>query len=300
MSGATQDGGGRPMSVFARVSEGLAAVLALALWAGAGAAQTAPPARVVSMNLCTDQLALMLAAPGQLISVSYLAHDGAVAPLRDAARALPANHGLAEEIYMLQPDLVLAGRYSTVATVAMLQRLGVPVIRFEPENSLDEIEGALTQMGAALGREAEAEALIAGFRADRTRLAASLRDARAGTEGPRAVLYSARGWTGGSRTLSGDILREAGLRNIADELGLTWGGMVTLESLLMADPDRLILGQPGRSPDGWSEARALLHHPALRHSRAYRAGVAANDRDWVCGTPHVLDAIARLIDETTP
>ncbi|PTX03323.1 ABC transporter substrate-binding protein [Pararhodobacter aggregans] len=288
------------MSVFARVSEGLAAVLALALWAGAGAAQTAPPARVVSMNLCTDQLALMLAAPGQLISVSYLAHDGAVAPLRDAARALPANHGLAEEIYMLQPDLVLAGRYSTVATVAMLQRLGVPVIRFEPENSLDEIEGALTQMGAALGREAEAEALIAGFRADRTRLAASLRDARAGTEGPRAVLYSARGWTGGSRTLSGDILREAGLRNIADELGLTWGGMVTLESLLMADPDRLILGQPGRSPDGWSEARALLHHPALRHSRAYRAGVAANDRDWVCGTPHVLDAIARLIDETTP
>ena len=65
MSGATQDGGGRPMSVFARVSEGLAPVLALALWAGAGSAQTAPPARVVSMNLCTDQLALMLAISRQ-------------------------------------------------------------------------------------------------------------------------------------------------------------------------------------------------------------------------------------------
>ncbi|WP_083195023.1 ABC transporter substrate-binding protein [Pararhodobacter sp. CCB-MM2] len=288
------------MSVFARVSDALILALGLGLAALPGAAQTAPPTRVVSMNLCTDQLALMLAAPGQLISVSYLAHDGAVAPLQAAARALPANHGLAEEVYLLQPDLVLAGRFSTVATVAMLQRLGVPVIRFEPENSLDDIEAALRQMGAALGRTAQAEALIEDFRADRARLAAHLAERRHGSEGPRAVLYSSRGWTGGSETLSGDILREAGLRNLADDLGLSWGGMVALESLLLADPDRLILGQPARNPEGWSEARALLHHPALRHSRAYRAGVAANDRDWVCGTPFVLQAIARLIDETTP
>ena len=33
------------------------------------------PARVVSMNLCTDQLAMMLAAPGQLVSVSHLATE---------------------------------------------------------------------------------------------------------------------------------------------------------------------------------------------------------------------------------
>ncbi len=298
MSGVTQDGGAPLMSVFRHVSEALALVLALAVPAGAQPPEA--PRRVVSMNLCTDQLALMLAAPGQLVSVSYLAHDGVVAPLQEAARALPANHGLAEEVYLLQPDLVLAGRYSTVATVAMLQRLGVPVIRFEPENSLDDIEASLAQMGAALGRDAEARAAIARFRQDRALLATHAAQVRAGAEGPRAVLYSARGWTGGSQTLSGDILRAAGLRNLADELGLAWGGMVALESLLIADPDRLILGQPGHSPEGWSEARALLHHPALRHSRAYGAGVAANDRDWVCGTPYVLGAIARLIDGTAP
>ncbi|MEL6267927.1 MAG: ABC transporter substrate-binding protein, partial [Pseudomonadota bacterium] len=45
-----------------------------------GAASTAaaqPPARVVSMNLCTDQLAMLIASPGQLVSVSYLARDPA-------------------------------------------------------------------------------------------------------------------------------------------------------------------------------------------------------------------------------
>ena len=55
----------------------LAVMLALA---GPVAAQ--PPQRVVSMNLCTDQLAMMLAGPGQLISVSHLGHDPAVSPPR--------------------------------------------------------------------------------------------------------------------------------------------------------------------------------------------------------------------------
>ena len=45
-----------------------------AAWAEADA--PAPvPARVVSINLCTDQLAMLLAAPGQLLSVSHLARE---------------------------------------------------------------------------------------------------------------------------------------------------------------------------------------------------------------------------------
>ena len=38
------------------------------------------PQRVVSMNLCTDQLAMLIARPGQLHSVSHLASDGEMRP----------------------------------------------------------------------------------------------------------------------------------------------------------------------------------------------------------------------------
>ena len=48
-----------------------ALILSLAPAAPAGAA----PLRVVSINLCTDQLAMLLAAPGQLVSVTHLARD---------------------------------------------------------------------------------------------------------------------------------------------------------------------------------------------------------------------------------
>ena len=67
------------------------------------------PRRVVSINLCTDQLAMMMAGPGQLVSVSHLAGDPTYSTMPEAAAAYPANRGLAEEVYLLKPDLVLAG-----------------------------------------------------------------------------------------------------------------------------------------------------------------------------------------------
>ncbi len=46
------------------------------------------PQRVVTVNLCLDQIALRLAAPGQLVGLSYLSHDPRLSVLADRARAI--------------------------------------------------------------------------------------------------------------------------------------------------------------------------------------------------------------------
>jgi len=280
------------LAALCRVSAGALAVALSGAAAVPAAAGAEPPRRVVSMNLCTDQLALMLAAPGQLVSVSYLAQDPAASPLAEAARAVPGNRGLAEDIVLLRPDLVLAGRFSATATVAMLERLGVPVVRFEPEDSLDDVEANLHRMGEVLGQPARAAALVAEFRAGRAALAARV----AAIPPARAAIWQARGWSPGRVSLAGDILAAAGLHNIAGDLGLTWGGVLALETLLLAAPEVLVLGGSGYGAgEGHSQARALLSHPALRGLPAHARGVALTDRDWICGTPHVLAAVGRLI-----
>lgn len=243
------------------------------------------PERVVSMNLCTDQLALMLADPGQLISVSYLAQDPDASPMATEAARLPANHGQAEEIWQLRPNLVLAGRYTTRTTVSMLERLGVPVIIFEPENDFGAIRSGLRQMGEALGQQARAAAAIRQFDAGLAALA-SLPGPR-----PRAALYSAGGYSSGTQTLSGQILAAAGYANAAQELGLTGGGLLALEALLMAEPDMIV---EGRRYAGTSLAQQLLDHPALARLHQTSAHQVLSDRDWICGTPWVLRAVRRL------
>ncbi len=165
----------------------LAAMLAIALPAFPAAAASMPQ-RVVSMNLCTDQMAMLIAAPGQLYSVSFLAADPISSVLAPQAGRYAVNHGQAEEIFLMQPDLVLAGTYTTGATVDLLRRLGIRVEQFAPENSFDDIRASLRRMGDVLGQPQRAEELVADL--DR-RLAAVKVGDHAGMTAARSALPEA-------------------------------------------------------------------------------------------------------------
>jgi iron complex transport system substrate-binding protein len=240
----------------------------------------------VSINLCTDQLAMMLAAPGQLVSVSDLAADPHSSAMAETARAYPVNQGRAEEVYLLAPDLVLAGAYTDPATVQMLRRVGLRVEQFDTARSLGDTRDRIAQMARVLGREDAGTALIAEFDA---RLAAL--ETEAGPR-PRAALYHPNGYTLGGGTLADDILRAAGFRNLAAAMA-QFGGTLPLEQLVMAAPDLLISAAP---LPGASRSEAVLGHPALDALRKGRAGLRITSPDWICGTPHVLNAVERLTE----
>jgi len=265
---------------------GLVIPAALVLAAPVTAAED-PPQRVVSMNLCTDQLAMLVAGSDQLISVSALAQDPANSAMADQAQEYPANHGRAEEIHLLAPDQVIAGRFSAGATVSMLRRLDIPVAVFEPATSLDDVRGNLRRMGEVLGRPQRADALIEAF----DRRLASLR--AAGREGRSAdtALYFPNGYTRGDGTLIGAIVQAAGLDNIAGELGVERGGHLPLEQLTLAQPERVITGSRG---PGHSRAESVMRHPVLDAIAPAGVHRGLGNADWVCGIPQVLDAVERL------
>ncbi|WP_417523546.1 ABC transporter substrate-binding protein [Marinovum sp.] len=262
-----------------------ALLLAAALIGAAAEAQEAPR-RVVSINLCTDQLAMLLAAPDQLHSVSFVALDRRASSMADEAQDYVINHGRAEEIYLMQPDLVLAGRYTARASVEALQNLGIPVVTFDIVSSMAGVRQSLLDMGAALGRDAAAQAMVADFD---SRLAALQAEV---IRRPRAALYYANGFTSGRASLAHEILTAAGFDNIALEAGYEQGGKLPLEILALAAPEAVITGQ---SYPGTSRAEAIMDHPVVRALRAEAQGAALTDADWVCGTPHVLRAIESLV-----
>lgn len=256
----------------------------LALVAGPLGAQD-PPQRVVSMNLCTDQFALMLAAPGQLVSVSYISADPVTSPLADLAAAYPLNHGSAEEIYLLAPDLVLADPWTDPAALAMLRRLGIRVEQVEGVRALSDIPDRLRRFGDLLGRQDAAEALIDQFESDLATLTAP-------QDGPRAVIYFPNGYSLGEGSLSHEILTRAGFRNIATELTPSATGQIALELLVLAAPDLIIRDRPY---PGASRAEELMHHPALAALIAAGAGHESGP-DWACGTPRVIAALRALVE----
>ncbi len=255
---------------------------AACFWA---ATATAAPERVVSVNLCTDLLALELAAPGQLVSVSRLAQDPRSSAMHEVASQLPANGSGAEEVYLLRPDLVLAGTFTSPATVAMLEGLGIEVALFEPANALVDIPKRILQMGEALHQMPRAREMARRFETELAQLQETPEHR------PRAALTYANSYSTGDKSLAGDILKAAGFDNVAAEIGLQNIGVVDLESLILLAPAVII---QGRGYPGISRAEDNLDHPALHALGKTQVFGDLIDRDWVCGTPRVLHAVRVL------
>lgn len=245
-----------------------------------------PPKRVVSINLCTDQLALMLAKSGQLISVSKLSHDPEVSPLVEEALSLPSNGSGAEEVFLLKPDLVLAGTFTAPATLNLLRRLGIKVETFAPSDTLEDIPKRLLQMGKALGRVKPAEIVVEEFYTQLEELRSSIK-----TQRPRAALTYVNSFTSGNNTLVGDLLSYAGFDNAATYAGISSYGTLTLEELIMLEPEVVI---QGRNYPGAARAEDNLNHPALVNLANTALITNLINRDWICGTPYIINAVKAL------
>lgn len=259
--------------------------LAVAGVFSASAALADAPQRVVSVNLCTDQLAMMLADEGQLVSVSYMSLDPATSPMWERAASLIPNRAGAEEIYLLDPDLVIAGTFTAPATIAMLSQLDIPLIQLAPSNSLEDVRTRVREVGAALHQTEKAEQMVADFDARLSEITADIQSR------PTAALYAANGYTSGDQTLAGQILTAAGFDNVADAAGFPQGGFMPLETLAMIAPDVVIASQPV-GPQ--SRAQEILSHPVLTGLNSDLDAGSLRDADWVCGTPFVLRAIEDL------
>ncbi|MBC7144857.1 MAG: ABC transporter substrate-binding protein [Thioclava marina] len=257
-----------------------------ALFAALGAATSAwaeEPARVVSMNLCTDQLALALADPDQIVSLSHFAIDPTMSVSWKQAEDYPLNYGRAEEISILHPDLVLADTWSNPDTIRMLRTLGIEVEQLPPGTSLPEIRARIATTGELLGHRDRAAKMLADFDA---RLAAIEKPA----PGLRAAIIGPSGYGYGPRTLEGQILEMAGFSNVVSGPGLDWGGRLPLEDLVMDRPDLVVVGGSMKG-QGTSRAQEVLAHPVLRDLPVVRW---LRDASWTCGAPAMLTAVAEL------
>ena len=256
-----------------------------------------PPQRVVSMNVCTDQLAMLLAAPGQLVSVSHLAIDPDSSVLVKEAADYRLNHGLAEEIFLMEPDLVLAGTFTTAATVSMLERLGFRIERFALETSFDDVRQNILRMGTLLSQEDQAIEMVETLDEGLRQLEASA------IPGLTAASYASNSYTTGIGSLSAAVIEAAGLTNLGSKLGIYGGGRLPLETLIVAMPDILTNDTPIYDAPALSQENFI--HPAYKALLEQAQSASVPSANWICGGPFnlaaakILQDAARAVEKTT-
>jgi iron complex transport system substrate-binding protein len=225
----------------------------------------------VSLNLCTDELLLLLAGTGQIASVTHLAGRREETPLWEQAQSLPANDGTLAGVAAAQPDLVLT-MGGVGDRLALAARLGAEIVDLPFPSTLDDVSASIRTVATALGRPQQGEALIARL----TELRQSA---------PAATVDTL--WIGGGgRTVEAEWMALAGYRQRPLE-----GDQLQLETLLAAPP-RVLLRSDYRQ-DQYSRAQAWLTHP-LASARGAGQEVATDGRRWTCMGPLLIDEIERL------
>lgn len=236
----------------------------------------AAPARVASLNLCSDELALLLAAPGQLVSVSRLGADPDETVLAGRARGLALNRGRVTDVVSLSPDLVITSGGDPNAA-ATAKRLGLKVLELPQPQTLAEVRANVRAVATALGRPAAGEAAIA-----------QMDQALAAPVGATpALLVSGGGLTIAADGLAADWLRHAGL--VQQRVPR---GQLSLERLL-GNPPQVLVVTAYRSGQT-SLNQAWLQHPAFGALPASVRRLESDGRPWTCLGPTLAPEIARL------
>lgn len=246
--------------------------------------------RIASINLCTDQLLVSLADPPQILGLSPYSRNALLSWAADAAGRFPVLSGGAEDVLVLKPDVVVASLLDKRATRELLKANRLHLAEFAAQKNLDEVKEQIRRMGELVEHADRAAAEIA-------RLDAAVVRARRAVPARhyRVLPLSRRGWVSGSDSLIGSLLVEAGLSNVAGELGIDTGGYASLEAIVNLKPDFLLVSEPGEYAE--DNGRALLLHPAL--DRFYPPGrrMVIPERLTVCGGVMLAEALDVLVAE---
>lgn len=219
-----------PQTAFPRiVTDGLGREVAI----------PAPPQRIASVTLGSDEILLEMVGPERLLGVTYFAVDPGVSNITGQLDGILHTdlNGSPEALISLDADLVVLAAYNNPAALDQLLDANVPVFVLADFNTLDDVRANIRLLGQATGEEDRAEAMIAEMDGQLSAIQAQI----AGQEPVRVLYYEPGGVTYGPGSTVDEIITLAGGVNIAAEAGLGAYPLIDAEFMLAADPDVILL-----------------------------------------------------------
>jgi len=230
-----------------------------------------------------------LADRSQIAAVSHYSHDPSSSSLGQAGLGLPFTYGSAEEVLLLDPDLVLTSPYASPATTAALKRRGLKVESFGLPDTVADSLAQVRRLAAAIGWADRGEGLCR-----RIDLALAAASPQRGERPLRALVYQTGGFAVAPGTLMDEMLRRTGFANAAADYGLMRTGDLPLERLIANPPEVLLAGQLRAGAPNWADR--LLRHPALARIGPAMFRATLPQRLTYCGGPVLIEAAKVLAD----
>lgn len=248
----------------------------------------AKPARVLSLNLCSDQLLMALADPLQILSLSPLARDPNLSFFYAKGLSFPVNAGRGETVLVSNADLVLAGPFESHVRRHMLTEQGHEVLTLYPWTSFENGRQQINRLGSRLGQEARANDIIA-------LLNRALSDSHNIASQPRTILFlHHNGYVSGENSIWNEFIQHMGFVPYQAKYHIKQGGHVSLEWLIQHPPDIVILSDNERTIQ--DQGSSFLNHQALIKAVPEERRFYLPQQMTICEGPSTQQALALILN----
>lgn len=245
-----------------------------------------PATRVVSLVPSATDLIVALGGKAQLVGRTRYDRDTTVAAIPSVGGGLGPD---LETLTALRPDLVIGWvgeRKSLGPTIST----GGCAFYAVPTRDTTDFYASAQAIGALIGRDSAATALIARVRGELTAIHASV----AGRSTPTVlyVIWGSPPMTAGPRTFIGQLIGVAGGRDAFDDGSTDWP-TVSMEQIIKRAPDVIVLPVGENAQQG---AERLRNMPGWRSLPAVRAGrVVEVSADLMNRPGPLLGTVARVL-----
>ncbi|NMC78991.1 MAG: cobalamin-binding protein [Chloroflexi bacterium] len=224
-----------------------------------------PAQKIVSLSPSNTEILFALGAGSHVIGRDSFSDYPAEATAVPVVGGSMNKYNM-EEIVTLQPDLVLAAEINTPEQIKSLEEVGLNVYYLNNPSDLDGLYANLQKVGQLVGREEEAEQLVASSQ----QRVAALEEALKNVDSRTRVFYEldgsdpAKPWAPGPGAFITTLIDMAGGESVSTGLQSEWA-QISQEELLLQDPEIILLGDAayGVSPEqvaarpGWNTLQAV-------------------------------------------
>lgn len=247
------------------------------------------PMRIVSLDFCADQYVLKLADRDQILALSPDAEKD-FSFMSDEAAGLPTVRALAEDVLILNPDLVVRSYGGGPNAGALFERAGIPVLQVGWASNIDgedvgSIPNVIANMADGLGQPERGDQVIQDFNQRLSRI-------RSVASGKSTLYMTPTGVTTGGGTMVHKMMQAAGLTNFMDKPG--WHSL-PLERLAYERPDMVAAAfydAKTNHENIWSPSR----HPIARRELTEAPRVDLQGAWLACGGWFILEAVEALAE----
>lgn len=241
------------------------------------------PKKIISLSLVTDEILSVIADKNKISALSIYSTDKLNSNIIEYAQTIKKKFSLKnlEEIINTKPDLVLVADFDNREQINKLRLAGIQVYTFQLPKNIEQIKNLIQTITKLIAETEKGDKIIQNLNADLISIKKIFNKKIFQTQ-PTAILIDDLFYIYGKNTSSGELLRLAHIKNLAEKIKVSTVASISKEAVNFLNPDIIFICIYSEEENTINPINIIVNDPSFINLKAVK-----NKRVYLLNNAHI-------------